>query len=223
MLALIDASVPDSVIREVRNSWEIQGKIWDVNPPLASHFGGVWERAIGQIRQVIQGYLLPQQQRLLSREEFLTMLAFATRIVNSTPLHDATESPNEAQPITPHQLLTQRDDTCTEKYCRPTNYFQEDLFAYGANRWKRIDALANEFAKYWKHYIYQIGTDKEKWVQPQRNASVGDIVLLKDKQLPRLDWATGVITSVTKDKDGLVRRVMVQPHQRDDQQSKPAA
>ena len=128
-----------------------------MNPPLASHFGGVWERAIGQIRHVIDGYLLPQQQRLLSREEFQTMLLVAARIVNSTPLHDAPESPNEAQPITPHHLITQRDDSCSEKYCRPTNYSHEDLFAYGAQRWRRTEALADEFAKYWKHYIYVYG------------------------------------------------------------------
>ena len=149
------------------------------------------------------------------------MLLIAARIVNSTPLHDAPESPNEAQPITPHYLITQRDDSCKEKYCRPTNYTQEDLFAYGARRWRRIEALADEFAKYWKHYIYQISTDREKWLHPQRNASVGDIVLLKDKQLSRLDWATGVIIASTPDKDGLVRKVTVQPYKQPGQTSNP--
>merc|ERR1712148_157635 len=153
--APIETTFPDQVLRDVRTSWELQGKIWDANPPLASHFEGVWERAIGQIRHVIDGYLLPQQQRLLSREEFQVMFLVAARIVNSPPLHDAPESPNEAQPITPHHLITQRDDSCNGKYCRPTNYSHEDLFAYGANRWKRIEALADEFAKYWKHYIYK--------------------------------------------------------------------
>ena len=128
--------VPDSVINEVRSNWELQGKIWDLNPPLASHFGGVWERAIGQVRHILEGYLLPKQDRILSREEFATMLLYAARIVNSTPLHDAPESPNESQPITPQHLITQKDDTCLEKYSRPTNYSQQDLLAYGANRWK---------------------------------------------------------------------------------------
>ena len=158
--------VPDKVINDVRNDWTKQGKIWDINPPQASHMGGVWERAIGQIRQIIQAYLLPINQRLLSREEFHTMILHAARIVNSTPLHDAPESPNISQPITPHHLITQRDDTCLEKYSRPTNFNHDDLLAYGKHRWKRAEALADEFARYWNEYMYQIGTSKEKWYSP---------------------------------------------------------
>ena len=212
----------DKVVREVQDHWQRQGKHWDMNPPLASHFGGVWERAIGQVRQIMQGYLLPKQDRLLTREEFHTMLLQAARIVNSTPLHEAPESPNDSQPITPHHLITQRDDGCLENFSHPTIY-EADLIAYGANRWKRIEALSEELAKYWKHYIFQIGTDEEKWTIPARNASVGDVVLLKEKTLSpsRLDWDTGTIISATVDKDNLVRKVMVQPHKKPGQNSCP--
>ena len=68
-------------------------------PPRASHFGGVWERAIGKVREVIKGYLQPKDDRLLGREEFMTMLLHAVRIVNSTPLWETANSPNEPQPI----------------------------------------------------------------------------------------------------------------------------
>ena len=81
--------VPENVIQDVLSSWESQGKTWEMNPPLASHFGGVWERAIGQIRQILNGYLLPKQDRVLRREELHTMLLQAAEIVNKTPLHDA--------------------------------------------------------------------------------------------------------------------------------------
>ena len=109
----------------------------------------------------MQGNLLQREERLLTREEFHTLLLHAARIVNSTPLHDAAEAADDPQPITPHHLITQRDDACLD-YSRPTNYTQADLLAYGSNRWKRIEALAQEFEGYWKHYIYQIGTKKEK-------------------------------------------------------------
>ena len=48
----------------------------------------------------------------------------------------------------------------------------------------------------------------------QENAKVGDTVLMKEKNSPRLEWPTGTITEVITAKDGLVRRVVVQPHAR---------
>merc|ERR1712018_1059362 len=164
---------------------------------------------------------LQKGDRLLHKEELHTLLLLAARDVNRTPLFDAQESPDSPQPLTPYHLITQRDDACSERFCRPTNHSHADLTAYGVNRWKRVNALAAEFEKYWKHYIYQIGTDREKWTEPQRNAKVGDIVLLKEKNSQRLEWPTGTITQVFKDQDNLVRRVIVQTHKKSDQERTP--
>ena len=35
----------------------------------------------------------------------LTMLLYAARVVNSTPLFDPPEDPNDPEPITPHRLI----------------------------------------------------------------------------------------------------------------------
>ena len=77
------------------------------------------------------------------------------------------ENPNHPQPITPQRLISQRDDQCRGSYTRPTIFTQEDLLAYGANRWRRVEALAAEFAKYWKHYMYQIGDTLENGPNPK--------------------------------------------------------
>ena len=61
--------------------------------------------------------------------------------------------------------------------------------------------------------IHVPNRDKQrKWYSPQRNAQVGDIVLVKEKNSKRLSWPTATILSVTTDRDGLVRRVKLQPH-----------
>ena len=96
-------------------------------------------------------------------------------------------------------------------------YSDRDLASYGANRWRRIRALAAEFERYWKEYIYGIGTKRDKWVNVQENAKVGDTVLMREKNSPRHEWPTGTITEVTTSKDGLVRRVIVQPLARAEQ------
>ena len=146
--------IDDKAMQQAKTRWEQSGKTWETNPPLASHFGGVWERAIGQIRQVIDGYLLPKDNRLLDREEFMTMLLHAARIVNSTPLWDPPDSPNEPEPITPQRLLTQRDDACNASDSITPKYTEADLRGYGANRSQRIEALVDKFWEDWKQYIY---------------------------------------------------------------------
>merc|ERR1712105_193893 len=95
-------------------------------------------------------------------------------------------------------------------------YSEKDLTAYGANRWRRVQALADQFWQYWQDYIYGIGRKREKWLNPERNAKVGDLVLICEKNLPRLNWSTGTIINTTTASDGLVRRVTVQPHKRQD-------
>lgn len=149
------------------------------------------------------------------------MLLLAARIVNSTPLFDPPELPNDPEPITPHMLLTQRDDKCKLEYIRPTVYNPDDLLAYGTQRYKRAEALADEFAIYWKNYLFQIGDTREKWLTPQRNAKRGDLVLLLDKNLHLLEWLTGNITSVIPSKDGLVRKLTVQPFKKSGQKTIP--
>ena len=57
-----------AAVQQTKSSWEQEEKVWDVNPPTASHFGGVWERAIGEIRRIFEGYLITKENRLLDRE-----------------------------------------------------------------------------------------------------------------------------------------------------------
>ena len=193
-------------------NWMRQGtrKEWVVNPPKSSHFGGVWERAIGGIRKIIDATLLPLGTRLLSKEEFDTILSKAAAIVNSTPLWESSDSPNEPQPLSPAMLLTQRDNPFP---CPQGFYDKQNLLDYGPKRWKRVEALADVFWEEWRRfYLYEIGKDREKWTEIQRNAKVGDVVLIKVKNIHRLHWPTGVVTKVRVSEDGLVRSATVKPH-----------
>ena len=74
----------ENTIDQAKKRWNDEGKIWELNPPKASHMGGVWERKIGAIRQCIDAYMQQKQpgDRLLGREEFVNMLLHSARIVN---------------------------------------------------------------------------------------------------------------------------------------------
>ena len=78
------------------------------------------------------------------------------------------------------------------------------MAAYGANRWGRVQSLAEEFWRGWKHYIYSVGDTRQKLTDHSRNKKVGDVFLIKNKNLQRLEWSTGTITETITAKNGLV-------------------
>ena len=62
--------------------------------------------------------------------------------------------------------------------------------------------------------MYEIGKHRSKWVSAKRNAKIGDVVLIKDKNQTQLNWPTGVIVGVKLSEDGYVRSATVKPFKR---------
>ena len=62
---------------------------WIFNPPHGSHFGGVWERQIGTIRQVLNGMFSDLGPGQLTHELLVTLMAEVVGIVNSRPIATA--------------------------------------------------------------------------------------------------------------------------------------
>ena len=195
---------------EGQRLWTQEGKEWVVNPPKASHFGGVWERAIGSMRKIIDATLLNLKDRLLSREEFRTLLKDAQAIINATPLWAPSDSPNDNPPLSPGTLWHLRVGSEEDSNTLPTEY---DVMAYGVKRWKRNQALKRIFNEEWRnHYLYTLSDSRKKWKHEKRNVQVNDKVYIRDKNEHRIDWQIGVITHVKKSKDGLVRSATVKPY-----------
>ena len=182
-----------------------QGIRWSLNPPLASNFGGVFERKIGAIKSVFNATLQLMGKRDLSRDEFTTFIVEATAIVNSTPLWEVSNSPDDPCPLSPARLLTLKDDP----HPPPIDTFSPtDLLQYGKRRWRRVMYLADQFWIRWRRFYASELQERRKWTTPNRNISVGDIVLLKGNA-KRNQWPLGRITETLPGDDGLVRRVKI--------------
>ena len=185
-----------------------KGIHWKLNPPHASHFGGSWERKIGSIRRVMEASYALTGNRLLSLDEFTTVLAEASYIVNNTPLWPISQHPDEPLPLTPMMLLTLRNDN---QQC-PTlldSYSEKDILAYGQRRYRRVQYLASQFWLRWKsEYLHTLSL-RHKWKTQKTCISVGDIVLLRDKSTSRNFWTMGRIGEVKTSSDGLVRSASV--------------
>jgi hypothetical protein len=172
-----------------------------MNPPHASHFGGVWERKIGQIRRSLDAALRHLGPHSLTYDELSTLLQEAAGIVNATPLWETSYDPNDPVPITPNNLLTQKFGSFTQQ----SEMSDNDLASYGKRRWRKIQVLANLFWKSWRQLYLQELQRRNKWKFKTRSLHVDDVVLVREKNCVRSSWPIGVVEQTHLSHDGVVR------------------
>ena len=172
------------------------------NVPSASHTGGVWERQIRSIRNILRVVLSNATGRL-DDASLRTFFYEAAAIVNSRPLSVLNlNDPTTVEPLTPNHIILMKSDQALPP---PGNFTKEDV--YLTKRWRRVQYLSDVFWARWKkEYLLNL-TDRKKWCKPRRNVMVGDIVLIKDEVSNRMDWHLAIVTDTIQDEDGLVRKV----------------
>ncbi|KAL1268410.1 hypothetical protein QQF64_033773 [Cirrhinus molitorella] len=176
-----------------------------MNVPEASHMGGVWERQIRTIRSVMN-VVLAQAKGRLDDTSLRTFFYEAMSIVNSRPLTTNTlNDPKSVEPLTPNHLLTMKTSVPLPP---PGKFIQEDLYA--RKRWRRVQFLSEQFWSRWrKEYLANISL-RQQWHAPKRNVQVGDVVIVKEDNIPRNEWKLARVIETSADDDGLVRKVKLQ-------------
>ncbi|KAI4892141.1 hypothetical protein NFI96_009207, partial [Prochilodus magdalenae] len=107
-----------------------------LNPPAASHRGGVWERQIRTIRSVLTAILDKSAQRLDSTS-LRTFLYEVMAIINSRPLTvENLNDPSGPEPLTPNHILTMKSTIILPP---PGHFVREDL--YLQRRWRRVRSI----------------------------------------------------------------------------------
>lgn len=175
-----------------------------MNPPTASHMGGVWERLIGSVRRILDSILLLHGSQL-DDESLQTYLCEVASIINGRPLTlENLTDPNYPEPLTPNHLLTMKSKVLVPP---PGNFVKEDV--YSIKRWRRVQYLVDQFWSRWtKEYIHTLQT-RPKWHKMHRNLQIGDIVVIKDDLIHRNNWKLGRVHSVKVSDDGFVRSAKV--------------
>ena len=116
--------------------WIIQ----KMNVPYASHMGGVWERQIRSVRNILC-VLFSQHGRILDDESLRTFITEAESIVNGRPLSvENLNSPLALEPLTPNHILTMKSRVLLPP---PGKFVKNDQFC--RKQWRRVQYLTNEF------------------------------------------------------------------------------
>ena len=110
---------------------------WVLNPPAASHMGGIWERQIRTARKVLSS-LSHEYGYKLDDDYFQTLMCDVESIINSRPLTTVSSDPNDVDPLTPNHILTMKSSIVLPP---PGNFQWADV--YQRKRWRRVQYLAN--------------------------------------------------------------------------------
>ncbi|XP_075157880.1 uncharacterized protein LOC142231146 [Haematobia irritans] len=169
---------------------------WSFIPPNAPHMGGLWEAGVKSFKTHFKKVA---QNNKYTFEEFVTLLVRIEAVLNSRPLSPITDDSSELLALTPGHFLRGA----------PLVAFPEvtsDNLSL-TDRWERLKVQQHQFARRWKDEYLKELQKRYKWHTPKANLSIGQLVVVKDDQLPPCEWRLGRITKTHQSNDGLVRIV----------------
>ena len=161
--------------------------------------GGVWERLIRTVRSVLS-VLLQEQGSELDDEALRTLMTEVEIVIDSRPLTvENLSEPGSPEPITPNHFLTSKTDIVL-----PPPGSLERLVLFSRKRLRRVQFIANQFWFRVRREFSPFLCTRQKWNLPQRHCKVGDIVIIREDDLPRNQWPLGRVTEVIHSKDGRI-------------------
>ncbi|XP_041633313.1 uncharacterized protein [Drosophila kikkawai] len=162
----------------------------------APHMGGLWEEGVKSFKTL---FYKASATRKYTFEELATLLAKVEACLNSIPLSPMSEDPSDLLALTPGHFLVGE----------PLLSMAEPEIKGEAksilNRWQHLRAQHQQFSVRWKEeYLKELHT-RYKWQYPTRNLQIGDMVVVKEDNLPSDEWRLGRISSVFPGADDLIR------------------
>ncbi|XP_055909573.1 uncharacterized protein LOC129944268 [Eupeodes corollae] len=170
------------------------GIAWHFIPPSAPHFGGLWESGIRSVKLHLRRVI---GSTILTFEELTTVTCQIEAILNSRPL--CCLSDVDLNPLTPSHFLIGEPTTAVPEPSQletPTNRL---------THWNFLQNMVQGFWKRWQQEYLTSLQERPKWQKQLPNLKPGDIVVIKEPNLPPTKWLLGQIENVSPGADQLVR------------------
>lgn len=189
-----------SVMDEIAECLAYRGTKWSFIPPHSPNFGGLWEAGVKStkfhLRRVLDG-------TTLTYEELATVLTQIEACLNSRPLYQVSSNSDEAIPLTPsHFLIGEAIVTAPD--------FNFERHSEGSlRRWQFTQRLVQHFWRRWSQEYLTTLLQRHKWTRITPEPSCGDVVLVKEDDLPPSKWLLGIIEQKHPGPDNVTRVVTI--------------
>lgn len=189
-------------LSNIDNQLARSGIEWSFNPPLAPHFGGLWEAGVKSMKNHLYKNFSGES---FTFEEMSTVLCSIEMCMNARLLCPLSADIDSVDALTPQHFLT--SDTLTEEL--DGRDFRETPIKY-LSRWEKLKKAHQEVCFRYKNEYLSRMNQRPKNYSESRNFEVGQLVLLQDESSHCSSWPLGRIVITHPGKDGLVRVVSVQ-------------
>ncbi|XP_054708422.1 uncharacterized protein LOC129218221 [Uloborus diversus] len=194
---LAQADTPTSKLNNYLLSEEI---VWKNIPPRSPHFGGLWESGVKSFKHHLKRTV---GNNKLSFEEFTTVMVQIEAILNSRPLTPLSTDVNEYEVLTPGHFLIGRP-----LLALPEPNFK-DIPESKLSKWQKLTNYVQVIWKRWQTDYLNHLQQRNKWQFAKDNVEVGTMVLLKEPNVPPLQWPLGRIVETIKGSDNKIRVVKI--------------
>lgn len=169
-------------------------------PPRAPHFGGLWEAAVKSAKHLLVRSVASTS---LTYEELETIIVEIEAVLNSRPLTPMSNDPNDLTALTPgHFLIGEPLTSQVDSKAAPNNSSK-------LSHWKLLSHIKMEFWKRWSsEYLHEL-QQRHKWTNQGTSPVVGDMVIVKEDNLPIMEWPLARVTRLYPGDDKILRVVEV--------------
>lgn len=197
-LKILFDSEQSTVGREIAENLATNGTAWHFIPPRAPNFGGLWEAAIKSTKFHLKRVI---GNAKLTYEEMSTVLAQVESCLNSRPLSRIEGEADVESILTPgHFLVGEPLVTAPDR-----NFESANLSTL--RRWQLTQRMLQEFWRCWsRDYVHNM-QQRYKWRDQNPEPREGDVVLIKEDDLPPSRWLLGKIVTKHPDAHNVTRVV----------------
>ncbi|XP_045488936.1 uncharacterized protein LOC123690116 [Pieris rapae] len=180
----------------IESSLSRRGIKWKFSPAGYPSWGGIFEAVVKVAKTHIRRII---GESVLTYEELATVFCNIESVLNSRPLCPISSDPNDLEALTPGHFLIGA----------PLNALPEYPFVdTPINRLSRFQLLQQLSQSFWKRFNIEylhLLQQRVRWIDKTDPPKVGDLVLIKEPNMPPLSWRRGRIIKLFPGADGTPR------------------
>lgn len=187
-----------SVAIEIREWLSNNNVTWHFIPPHGPTFGGLWESGVKSTKFHLKRVI---EDSTLTFEEMTTVLSQIEACLNSRPLSMLPNQTDDVSPLTPGHFLIGEPLIVVPDRC----YEHSNISSL--RRWQLIQKMTQDFWRRWSNEYLVHCLQRYKWTKVNPEPKVGDVVLVKEDNLPPARWLLGKVVKQHPGLDGMTRVV----------------